>query len=448
MKRRWMLLSMLALLAGAAGEGSLSPAVGGGGEAEDVVFEQWFGSGTMRVDLFHTATATSETVGLDEVVLEPVWAGGVKHLVDTFGYGKYRFEVHDAASGRLIFSQGFCTLLSEWQTTLEAQSIFRTMSESLRFPAPRKTVRVDLDSRDKMGTYKRIFSLIIDPASTGINRGASFGQFQTTVVLAGTKPPRDRVDIVILPDGYTQQQAAKMLKDAGRFASMLFEHEPFGSRRDAFAVTLVQAFSNESGADEPRKGIFRDTLLGTSFNTFDSERYLTTADNKTLRRLAALAPYDIAVVMVNSARYGGGGIYNSWCIFTADNEYDDYVFIHEFGHAFAGLGDEYFQSGGGYDEDEFYPPGVEPWEPNLSAFIGGKKESIKWKSLIGPGVPLPTPDVEKWRSAVGLFEGAGYKSKGLYRGAHDCKMFHKGLVSFCPVCRGAIEAMIRYWTGG
>jgi hypothetical protein len=382
------------------------------------------------------------------VVMEPLWAGPVRHLVDPFGYGNYRFRVHDAATGRLVFSQGFCTLLGEWQTTEEARHISRTMGESLRFPEPLRSVRVDLDSRDKKGRFHKIFGVLIDPSSTAVNRSRSFGQFDVIAILTNPRPPQERVDIVILPDGYTQQHAAKMLKDAGRLAALFFEQEPFGSHRDEFSVSLVRAFSNESGADEPRKGIFRDTLLDTSFNTFDSERYLTTADNKTLRRLASLAPYDIIVVMVNSARYGGGGIYNSWSIFTSDNEYGDYVALHEFGHAFAGLGDEYFQAGGGYDEDEFYPPGVEPWEPNLSAFVGGRREGIKWKDLIVPDVPLPTPDGEKWRSRVGLFEGAGYKSKGLYRGAYDCKMFHKGLVPFCPVCRRAIEAMIRYWTGG
>jgi hypothetical protein len=440
MSRYWILAAAAAFLSiPSAGRGV-------GQQARVVVYDDWFTDEAMRLDLFHTATATTETVGLDEVVMEPVWAGTRVRLLDFSDFGAYRFSVHDAESGSPIFQQGFSSLLAEWRTTDEADATARTMGESLRFPFPKKPVKVKLFSRDKKNKLHEIFSVEVDPASPSVNRGRSFSRFQVAdIVVSGE--PEDQVDIVILPDGYSSAETGKMRADAARFASILFRHEPFAANRKKFSIRLVEAISNESGPDEPRKGIFRDTVFDTSFNTFGAERYLTTANNKAIREAAALAPYDLAVVMVNTARYGGGGIYNFWSIFTSDNEYDDYVFVHELGHAFAGLADEYFQAGGGYDEDEFYPPGVEPWEPNLSAFLEGRK-SVKWQAILDPTAPLPTPGDEKWKGRVGLFEGAGYKEKGLFRGYLDCKMFHKGLVPFCPVCRRSIEQMIEYYTDG
>jgi len=444
MRGMTILASALLLMAGS---GEAGDAVTKGQPAWTVAYDEWFTDAGMRVDLYATATAASLTVGLDEIVMEPVWAGTRVNLIDLSGYGAMRYRVNDAASGMPLFEQGYSTLLGEWRTTPEALTTTRTMGESLRFPFPKEPVRVILLAKDKKNVLREVLRLDIDPASTSINRSKAFSDV-SVVLLRGKDDPRRQADLTILPDGYTRGQGEKMRADAKRFADMLLRHEPFSSRGDRISVRLVLAFSNESGPDEPRKGIFRDTLFDTSFNTFGAERYLTTVNNKAVRQAAALAPCDIAVVMVNTARYGGGGIYNFWSIFASDNEYDDYVFTHELGHAFAGLADEYFEPGASYDEDEFYPPGVEPWEPNLTAFLSGRRPGFKWFDLIGGNVPVPTPDDEKWKDSVGLFEGGGYKAKGLYRGYRDCKMFHKGLVPFCPVCRRSIEKMIDYYAGG
>jgi len=417
------------------------------GYVEQIVYADWFGKECLRIDLYHTADAKSEVVGLDEIVVEPKWVGTTENLIDPFDYGNYRFKVFDGKTKKLIYKRGFCTLLSEWRTTPESQYIKRTMGESLRMPLPLKPVIVVLEARGKNGEFHEIFHLGIDPSSTLINRTEALKKFEVISIMENDLPPSNRVDITILPEGYTKKHREKMIEDAKRFGRILFSSSPFSKWKEKFAINLVVAFSEETGSDEPRKGIFRDTVLDTSFNTFNAERYLTTANNKIIREIGSYAPYDVVVIMVNSSRYGGGGIYNFWSIYTSDGEYSDYVALHEFGHLFAGLGDEYFSSGGGYDEDEFYPPGVEPWEPNLSAFLGKKREGIKWKDMILPDVPLPTPPSEEWKGKVGLFEGAGYKSKGLYRGFFDCRMFHKGSVPFCPVCEKAIEKMIQYYTG-
>jgi hypothetical protein len=158
----------------------------------------------------------------------------------------------------------------------------------------------------------------------------------------------------------------------------------------------------------------------------------------------------------------------------------DYVFVHEFGHSFAGLGDEYYSSDVAYTD--FYPADVEPWEPNLTALLEGR--DLKWGHLVADGTPIPTPwekalydslvtvrgdldtesatydeDVAKidaersgileesaYSGKVGAFEGAGYASEGVYRPALDCRMFSKSLAPFCPVCMEAIERMIDFHT--
>lgn len=402
----------------------------------------------MRVDLFHTGTSERQEYSLDEVVKEPQWPGTRRYLLDPFNYGSYRFRVIDAATQQEIFRQGYSTLFEEWSGTAEAVAgVKRTMSESVRFPWPRSPVVLRIDQRDKRtNEFNEIFALRIDPASHLIVH-ARPDLTMEEVDLSGGPVPSEAMDVLVVPEGYTRADEAKLRSDLQRFASMFLSNDPWKDHRDKIHVRGLMAYSRESGVSEPRKGIYRDTLLGASFNTFDSARYLTVTHTKKLRQLAARAPYDTLLVMVNSARYGGGGVFNQWAVFTSDNEYDDYLVLHEYGHSMGGLGDEYYDSTIATDEDAMYPPGLEPWEPNITAFVGGRREAIKWHALIAPGTPVPTPDDPSHGQAVGLFEGAGYKAKGLYRPQHDCKMFHKGTVPFCQVCRHSLASMVRYYAG-
>lgn len=318
--------------------------------------------------------------------------------------------------------------------------------ESVRFPWPRKPVAVHLDFRTKDGSFREVFKLAVDPASHQISRARPFGDFEVLELNAGP-PPERAMDVLIVPEGYTRDDEAKMRADLKRFARVFLDYEPWKSHRDRIRIRGVAALSRQSGVSEPRKGIFRDTILGSSFNTFDSERYLTVQHTRRLRQIASLAPYDALFVMANSGRYGGGGVYNQWSVFVSDNEYDDYVMLHEFGHHVAGLADEYYDSAISNDEDLMYPPGVEPWEANITAFLGRKRENVKWHPLIAASTPLPTPEDGAAPDLVGAFEGAGYKAKGLFRPQKDCKMFHKGLVGFCAVCSRALQNMVRYHAG-
>lgn len=406
-------------------------------------FDDLFEDRTLRLDYHHTGARGEELISLDAFRLEPGrWAGSKVHLIDHLEWGKYRLQVADAESALTIFTRTYSTLFGEWQTTGEAASgIGRTIHESALMPMPRRPATVSLASRRPDNSFAEIFTMRLDPASHLIERaGPPAGAQVHEVEVHG--PAADKVDLLFLSDGYSLAEAEKFRRDVRRFTERLFSFSPFLENRGRFNVRAVLVPARESGVDEPRKGIWRDNPLGSSFNTFDIERYLTTLANREVRDAASAAPYDRIYVIVNSSRYGGGGVHDLFAVFSSDNEYSGYVAIHEFGHAFAGLGDEYYTSEVAYNE--FYPAGVEPWEPNITAMLPGGLP--KWADLLSPGVPIPTPaDPNRFGSVVGAFEGAGYAAKGLYRPSIDCQMFSKGDRPFDPVCRRAIQRIIDFY---
>ncbi len=326
-----------------------------------------------------------------------------------------------------------------------------------------------------------IFRTLIDPADYhAIKEDPSApGDWVYEAVKNGA--PQDKVDLVFVAEGYTAADRDKFKADVDRVAGWLFSYEPYKRLQASFNVRGVLRPSPERAMDEPRQGVFRKTALDASFNAFDTDRYMLVEANHRIREIAAQVPYDTIVILVNSTRYGGGGIYDDYCVTTVDHARSRAVFIHEFGHSFAGLADEYYASDVAYND--FYPKGVEPLEPNITALLD--PSNVKWKELATPGVPIPTPygkdereplqaerrkaqqagdeaavkalaarlealdaRFEGVRDAVGAFEGAGYASKGLYRPAWHCLMISSPKDEFCPVCRNAIEQMIRYYAAG
>jgi IgA Peptidase M64/Peptidase M64 N-terminus len=404
-----------------------------------VTFARFFTDRTLRVDLTHRGSAKAESYKVVELVREGAWAGSRTQLQDPFPYGAHRFEVRDLATGALLFTRGYASLFSEWQTTREARKITKGFSESLRLPMPRAPFELRIHSRTPKGKLRRVFARRIDPRDKVRSHVRIPGV--TTRVLHKSGPDHKRLDILILGDGYSQREREKFWRDAQRFAQVMLTDRTFGAQKGRINIRALYVASVDSGVSEPRKGRVLKTPLGLSFNTFGSARYMMTEKNLALRRAAAHAPYDALYLMGNTSRYGGGGIYNLYSTFPSDNEYDAYVFIHEFGHSFAGLADEYYTSE--TSTENMYKANVEPADPNITAFLGGR---FKWKKLVKPGTPIPTPATAKYKHVVGLFEGAGYKAKGLFRAQQDCKMKGKGHVDFCRVCANAIAAMIRLYS--
>jgi hypothetical protein len=445
-------------------------------------FGKYFKDETCRFDYVHTGTKGSEQISLDKISVEGAWPGSLTGLIDTLNLGEYEFKIFAGGSDHVIYSRGFSTIFNEWQTTDEAaRGAYRAFGESVRFPLPVIQVRLEIYRRNKSMAFQKIFATAIDPSSVDIIRERLIPNVQVTQIIHNG-PPHEKVDLVILGDGYTAKDMKKFLADVRHYTDRMFSTQPFKSRRKDFNVWAASVPSDDSGIDQPDKNIWKRTALGTSYNTFGSARYVLTMDNDAVRKYAALAPYDFMCVLVNTNRYGGGGIFQLYATCFTGGEtketawYSDYVFVHEFGHCFGGLGDEYYTSDVPYTD--FLKAGVEPWEPNIASNV--TREKLKWGDLVSASTPLPTEwrkDVfdslsavprslqknaadynEKRREAadaltrflddhplknvVGAFEGAGYMSKGLYRPAVNCRMFSKSLIDFDPVCSRAIGRMI------
>lgn len=477
------------------------PVPGGAGPAAAPPrFDDHFLDKTMRIDFVHVGDAKEESATIDRIFEQGIWAGRREALIDPFDLGRYRVSIADAATGAILFTKGFDSYFGEYRTSEEAlKGDKRAYHESALVPYPRRKARFVLEGRSRDNSWRRIFDREIDPADPAILREKPVPGVRVFKLQEGGDP-HVKVDLAFVAEGYTEAEEPKLRADLARFTGLLFSREPYRSRRDAFNVWGVWRPSAESGCDEPSHGVYKQTALGASFDALGSERYLLTEDNRSLRDIAAHVPYDILAVMVNHKRYGGGGIYNLYCTFTTDNQWHEYLFLHEFGHAFAGLADEYYTSDVAYNE--FYPPGVEPVEPNITALLD--PAALKWRDLATRGVPIPTPwekaefdrldtayqkvrretnariaglkrarapeaeiaraeeeserlsrengaQVDAFLRAgrfygqVGAFEGAGYASRGLFRPAPDCLMFTRGAKPFCPVCERAVLRTILHY---
>lgn len=402
-------------------------------------FDDWFTDGAMRVDLVFTGTDTESTYALEAVRKEKYYSGSRSSLADPFDYGDHMFEIRDAGTGTLIYSYTYCTLFREWQTTLEAQLTRRAFSHVLRFPWPKNAVEVRILDRDKKGVFRESWKATLDPESIFVDPTPA-KEFEV-VELQNNGPAENRVDILFLAEGYTEGEMEKFLEDARRSMEYIFSEEPFTGLREAFNVRAVLSYGPDSGTDIPGKGIWKRTVMNSSFYTFGIERYMTTPDFRAVCDVASNAPCDQAYILVNTDKYGGGGIYNFYSISAADNEQSRAVVIHEFGHAFAGLADEYYTSEVAYND--FFPLDVEPWNPNLTTRVDF---AAKWEDMIGRKVPVPTPPHPEYEATVGVYEGGGYVAKGVYRPMIDCRM-HTNDAAFCPVCSRAIKAMVARYTG-
>lgn len=444
-------------------------------------FDETFTARTMRVDYFHTSTPRGdEIIALDRVVSDGPWPGSRTYLIDTSNLGKYYFELIDRDTNQVVFSRGFASVYGEWETTAEAQQRPGTFHESLRFPWPKKPVQVVLKKRDAQNAFQQVWSVVVDPSSRFVNP-ADRAPAGKVWALFENGPASQKVDLLIIGEGYTEAEMPKLRKDVERLAGKLFATEPFKSRKKDFNVRVLELPASKSGVHRPRTRDDRRTVTAVEYNIFDSERYVLTLDNRSWRDAAASAPYDFIEILVNEKQYGGGGIFNDQATTSVDSGFAEYVFVHEFGHHFAGLGDEYYTSPVSYQTGGTDHP--EPWEPNITA--SGTRP--KWMELVTAGTPLPTPwdkeafethareyqkeraklreanvpesqmdelfrrDLEwntkflgsqKYAGRVGAFEGAGYEPKGLYRPEVDCIMFTRDEVGFCDVCSRAINRMI------
>ncbi len=423
---------------------------------------------------------------MDGFVVEPLpWPGDPDRAVDDTNLGGYLFEVRDKGNNRLLYSRGFSSVYGEWETTDEAKTLNRTFSESLRFPDPGVPAQILLKKRDAQNDFREVWAVNYDPKDIFVDRAKPAVNPGPLIEIEKHGDSAHKVDFLILGDGYTAAERGKCENDARRLTAILFATSPFQQRRTDFNVWALCPAATETGISRPSTGMYRHSPAGASYDAFGSERYILTFDNKAFRELASFAPYEFVEILVNGNTYGGGGIFGLYSTVAADSAWAPYIFVHEFGHHFAALADEYYTSAVAYN-----PPAVkvEPWEPNVTALLD--PERLKWKALVQPGPPVPTPwdkqafeayerevqakrrqlrkenrpesemnalfnaekkheeemfAAEKYAGKVGAFEGANYEAKGYYRPQLNCIMFTR-TDYFCQVCRQAIERVIDLYT--
>ncbi len=401
-----------------------------------VEYDKYFTDNQLRIDYYLFGNADTVSYALDKLVKEPKWGGPRTQLIDEMNYGMYFFEVTLPDSDLVLYSHGYNLLFGEWQTTDEATKISKGFHESVVMPFPKESVEVTFYSKNYNLELMEQMKIIVEPNDYFIKPAPKLPYAIFNVY--GNFPTEKAVDIVLLPDGYTEKDMGKFVKDCEFFVKSLFSYAPYDRYQNSFNVRAVMVPSQDSDITMPGDGLYRNTALSCSFWTFDSERYCMTYDNETMKTLAGQVPYDQIYILANTKKYGGGGIFNSYCVSTTGNSYSSDVIIHEFGHGFAGLADEY-----AYEGTDNYPLDVEPWEPNITTLVNFDS---KWKDMLGKKTPVPTPVEKKYEKTVGVYEGAGYQMIGIYRPMIDCLMRTFDGDKFCPVCERAIERMIKHYT--
>lgn len=411
----------------------------GAGIIQQPDYDTYFTGERLRLDFTLAGNDKSQSAYLDGLHKECEWAGPRNSVVEPFDYGQYNVSAY--ADGKIVYSKGFSTLFEEWRATAEASKVSRAASQCIWMPFPKQKMHIVLSQRIRTtGKMESMLEFDVNPEDRHIIPGPE--NRYRIVPLQINGDACGKVDIVIAAEAYTSSQMAKFRKDAQTLIDYFFSMEPYASRREDFNVWLVESPSQDGGADIPQDGIWRSTVMDSGFDTFYEDRYLTVWNHKKIASAVSGAAFDSIIVLVNETKYGGSGIFNSFAMATSDNRYSGQVFIHEFGHSFAGLGDEYYDSSTAYEN--YYPEGVEPWEPNITTMVEFKS---KWADMIPEGVPVPTPSDSLYAGTIGAFEGAGYVAKGCWRPYLECRMLNNTAPGFCPVCQRAINKMIDYYTG-
>lgn len=402
-------------------------------------FHHHFRDSTLRIDYTFSGNVELQNISIDQLNVSPRWYGKKKRLTELPVEGNGQITVRDHHTGKVIYKNSFSSLFQEWLSYDEAKTNSKSFENVLLIPMPKDTVEVTLDLRNNRRQVVATLTHRIIPSDILIKH-IGFKDTTPYEVLSTPKDTNNCIRIAYIAEGYQKSEMSTFIEDAKKAMNILFTYEPFKSYKDRFQVIAVKSPSRESGTSEPGKGIWKNTALHSHFDTFYSDRYLTTLHLKDLHDWLAGLPYEHIIVLVNTDKYGGGGILNSYNLTAAHHKLTPQVVVHEFGHSFAGLGDEY-----GYESEQIpmYPHDIEPWEPNLTTLVDFHN---KWEDMLDQYTPVPTPITDKNKSKVGVYEGAGYALKGMYRPMMDCRMRTNEYPYFCPVCERALRRLIQFYT--
>lgn len=403
-------------------------------------FDTYFENRTLRLDYTFSGNHRHQELYVDQLCSFPGWAGRRHHLKELPLRGYGQITMCDAQSGDTLYRHSFATLFQEWLGTEEATRVPKSFENSFLVPYPKNKVNITVSLFDNRGQVSSAMTHPVDPKDILIQRldALPAPPYQ---YIRQNGDPEHCIDVVFVAEGYTAGQMPQFYKDCEVAVEALLDHEPFKSRQKAFNFVAVASPSADAGVSIPGKGIWKKTAVDAHFDTFYSDRYLTTLHLNQLHNLLVGVPYEHIIILANTENYGGGGIYNAYTLTSSRHETYRSVVVHEFGHSFAGLADEY------YYDDEFepmYPAGVEPYEQNITTLTDFDR---KWKDLLPEGTPVPTPPTGKdLYTRIGVYEGGGYQSKGVYRAYQDCRMKTNDAPVFCPVCVRILDRLIQFYT--
>ncbi len=403
-----------------------------------VKYDDFFEEKTLRIDYFHSGNHVNEYVVVDKIITEGEWSGLKTSLTDIFDYGHHRILVYDSASNKLIFSRGFSSLFFEYRNSPQAKDHCGNFSETFIMPKPKQSIYVEFSTRDKKNEWQTVKTFYV-------NMQKDISPYENPLKFDVEKikyngVPSEKLDIVFIAEGYTKDEMDKFIKDCNRLAVALLSIEPYKKLSKKINIWAIKSVSEESDVSVPTENIYNTTVLSSSYNTLELERYLMVTEHHVMRDVASNAPYDHLYVVANSKTYGGGGIYNFLSIGTSDNIMAFFLLWHEFGHAIAGLADEYVSDDAAFQS--LYNSDIEPWEPNITTLFNFED---KWQMHVKKNVAVPTPFDSVKDDVVGAFEGAGYTEKGVYRPMKDCIMRSANQKKYCTICEYAIEKAILFY---
>ena len=419
-------------------------------------FSDWFEDNTLRLDYVFAGDSAQAEIFFEQAFKQKQWAGRRCRLSEMYQRGNGQVRVYEKGTNNVLYCNSFSTLFQEWQATEEATRVRKCFETSYLVPFPKKPVDVCITLTDFHNRVTAEMRHPIDPKDILIRPIGENGIPYKYIWRGGDIT--SCIDLAFVAEGYTAEQMDKFYNDVQRATDAIFSFEPFTSLKNRFNIVAVASPSADSGPCIPRMGQWKRSAMSTHYDTFYSDRYLMTSEIHRLYDLLSGVPFENIFILVNSPTYGGGGIYNQVTVATTDHSTFREIVVHEFGHGYAGLADEYF-----YDDQytTMYPADTEPWEKNLTTLVDFQS---KWADLVPKKTPVPTPpnpkvpnfktaktakELKKINDAtqvIGVFEGGGYQSKGVYRPAQECRMKINEVEDFCPVCNRTIRQITDFYT--
>lgn len=401
-------------------------------------FDQFFNNQTLRIDYLHIGNFDGANIEVKTYHAGGVWSGTRHYLIEEQRYGDIKLEVYDSISNQLIYAKSYSSLFNEYRTTERGRKEVGEFEESVTMPLPKQTVRYAITVFDRENVGTTLLTQYYNPKTTPTQ---AFKREYPVVKLHQGGKPENCMDILLIPDGYTKDEEKLMMNDLKRFASYITNCSPYKERLKDLNIRAIKCFSEQSGITDPNRGFEANTILNSSYNVLDIDRYLMCLNVWEMNAIADDAPYDFIIILANAPKYGGGGIYNFYATVNNQSPESDYVIVHEMGHLIGGLGDEYYTSE--TSVQDYYPQGIEPVEPNLTTLVDFKS---KWVDMMDPNTPIPTPAVGMKPNVLGVYEGGGYVAEGVYRPWLNCTMKEIIYNNYCPVCTRTLVRAIDYFS--